>query len=104
MDNRLIPHSSLDNIEQTDNYFDFARRFLFYADTVKDNNRNINLFLDGKLKEQEKTDYLTRIKSVPENYSKSKFNERVKTMGTLSIMHNTELPPQELYCDKKNTV
>lgn len=55
-DNRLIPYSSLDNIEQTDNYFDFARRFIFHADTVKDNNRNINLFLDGKLKEQEKTD------------------------------------------------
>jgi len=101
-DNRLIPYSSLDNIEQTDNYFDFAKRFIFYADTVKDNNRNVNLFLDGKLKEQEKTDYLKRIKSVPESYSKSKFNERVKTMGSLTIMHNTELSPQELYYEYKN--
>ncbi len=101
-DNRLIPYPSLDNIEQTDNYFDFAKRFIFYADTVKDNNRNINLFLDGKLKEKEKTDYLTRIKSVPESFSKSKFNERVKTMGTLSIMHNTNLPPQEVYHEYKN--
>jgi transposase len=100
--NQLIPYSSLDNIEHTDNYFDFAKRFIFYADTVKDNNRNINLFLDGKLKEQEKTDYLTRIKSVPESYSKSKFNERLKTMGTLTIMHNTELSPQELYFEYKN--
>jgi hypothetical protein len=93
LDNRLIAYSSLDNIEQTDNYFDFARRFIFYAEMVKDNNRNINLFLDGTLKEQEKADYLTRIKSGPESYSKSKFNEKVKTMGTLSTMHNTDLSP-----------
>lgn len=101
-DNQLIPYPSLNDIEQTDNYFEFAKRFIFYADTVKDNNRNINLFLDGKLKEQEKTDYLTRIKSIPENYSKSKFNERVKKMGTLTIMHNTDLAPQELYLEYKN--
>lgn len=101
-DNQLIPYFSLDNIEQSDNYFDFAKRFIFYVDTVKVNDRSINLFLDGKLKEQEKTDYLKRIKSIPESYSKSKFNEKVKTMGTLSIIHNTELSPQELYCEYKN--
>lgn len=101
-DNKLIPYGSLEQIEQTDNYFEFAKRFIFFAATTKDNNRSINLFLDGRLKEQEKTDYLSRIKSIPENYSKSKFNEKVKTMGTLAIMHNTELSPQELYLEYKN--
>ncbi len=101
-DNPLIPYDSLNNIEQTDNYFEFAKRFIFYTDTVKHNNRNIDLFLDGKLKEQEKTDYLTRIKSVPESYSKSKFNEKIKTMGTLAIMHNTDLIAQNLYLEYKS--
>ena len=101
-DNPLIPYASLNNIEQTDNYFEFAKRFIFYADTVKYNNRNIDLFLDGKLKEQEKSDYLTRIKSVPESYSKSKFNEKIKTMGTLAIMHNTDLIAQNLYLEYKS--
>ena len=101
-DNQLIPYSSLVDIEQTDNYFEFAKRFVFYADTIKNNKRSVNLFLDGKLKEQEKTDYLTRIRTMPENYCKSKFNEKVKKMGTLAIIHNTELSPQELYIEYKN--
>ena len=101
-DNALIPYSGLDNIEQTDNYFQFAKRFVFYADTVRDGNRSVNLFMDGKLKEQEKTDYLTRIGTVPESYSKSRFNEKVKAMGTLSIMHNTDMSAQEIYCEYKN--
>jgi len=101
-DNKNIPYSSLEEIEKTDNYFEFTKRFIFFADTVKTNNRSVNLFLDDKLKEQEKTDYLTRIKSMPESYSKSKFNEKVKTMGTLAIMHNTELSPQELYLEYKS--
>jgi transposase len=100
-DNTLIPYPSLVNIEQTENYFDFAERFIFYADTVKDKSRNINLFLDGKLKEKEKTDYLRRIKSLPENYSKSKFNEKLKTMGTLSIIHNTDMSAREVYYEYK---
>lgn len=101
-DNALIPYASLADIEQTDNYFEFANRFVFYAKTVKNQNRSINLFMDGKLKEQEKTDYLTRIHTIPESYSKSKFNEKVKTMGTLSIMHNTDMNAKELYHEYKN--
>ena len=100
--NEQIPYSSLANIEQTDNYFDYANRFIFYVNPVKDKSRNINLFLDGKLKEQEKTDYLTRIKSLPESYTKPNFNEKVKTMGTLALMHNTPMTPQEVYCEYKN--
>lgn len=87
----------LGNIEQTENYFGFADRFIFFADTVREKTRAVNLFLDGKLKEQEKTDYLARIRSLPENYSKPNFNEKVKTMGTLALVHNTEMGPQELY-------
>lgn len=103
-DSVLVPYSGLDNIEQTDNYFQFAKRFVFYADTVRDGNRSVNLFMfmDGKLKEQEKTDYLTRIGTVPESCSKSRFNEKVKAMGTLSIMHNTDMSAQEIYCEYKN--
>lgn len=100
--NDLIPYSDLNNIDQTDNYFDFAKRFIFFANTIKEGNRSINLFLDGKLKEQEKTDYLSRIKSLPESYSKSNFNEKVKTMGTITLMHNTAMSPQEVYCEYKN--
>jgi hypothetical protein len=40
---------------------------------------------------------LARIKSLPENYSKSKFNEKLKTMGTLFIMHNTDMSDKKVY-------
>jgi len=101
-DNQLIPYNLLEGIEQTDNYFQFANRFVFYAVPTKSNTRNINLYLDGKLKEQEKSDYLSRIVTVPENYSKPMFNQKVKAMGIFAIMHNTELSPQEIYFEYKN--
>jgi len=101
-DNKLIPYTALENIDQTDHYFEYSKRFIFYAATLKAGNRNINLFVDGKLKEQEKADYLTRIQSLPEHYSKPKFNEKVKTMGTLSIIHNTTFTPQEVYNEYKH--
>lgn len=101
-DNKLIPYEKLDSIEQTDNYFEFAKRYVFFADTSNENGRKINLFLDGKLKELEKTDFLTRIQTLPESYSKAKFNEKLKTMGTLTIIHNTTLAPKDLYYEYKN--
>lgn len=107
-DNALIPYQQLDDVEQTDAYFPFnsgrnSQRFLFYAhaeDTP--NKRSITLFLDGKLKEQEKVDYLTRIQTLPEQYTKARFNQKLQTMGTLALIHNTELNPQTLYCEYKN--
>lgn len=103
-DNKLIPYEALKDIEQSNNYFKFSKRFIFHADTknVETGKRKIELFLDGKLKEQEKTDYLSRIQSLPESFSKPKFNERLQTMGTLAIMHNTELSPQDVYVEYKN--
>lgn len=100
-DNKNIDYKTLDDIEQTDNYFEYAGRFVFHAKTITKNKRNIELFWDGKLKEQEKSDYLTRIKTVPESYSKEKFNDKIKSMGTLAILHNTELNAWQTYCEYK---
>ena len=35
LDNQLIPYNSLKEIEQSENYFEFGKRFVFYLDTVK---------------------------------------------------------------------
>lgn len=101
-DNKLIPYEQLKEIEFTENYFYHEERFVFYTDSLKIENRTIDLFLDGKLKEQEKIDYLKRINSLPESFSKSKFNEKVQTMGTLSLVHNTKLSSQEVYKEYKS--
>ncbi len=101
-DNKLIPYKLLTNIELTDNYFEYSKRFIFFSNAEKIENRSINLFLDGKLREQEKTDYLSRIKSLPESFSKEKFNEKVKTMGTISLIHNTDFSPEKVYNEYKH--
>ena len=100
-DNALIPYDKLIDIEQTDEYFEHAKRFIFHTQSVKQENRKIELFLDGKLKEQEKTDYLNRINTLPEKFSKPNFNEKIKTMGTLSVIHNTTLSSKEIYLEYK---
>lgn len=54
--------------------------------------------MDGKLKEEEKTDYLNRISSLPEKYSQKGYQEKIKSMGTIAMLHNTELQkPEDVY-------
>jgi hypothetical protein len=101
-DNRVIPYEALEKVEQFDNYFNFSKRFIFHAHTLDMGERKLELFLDGKLREQEKTDYLSRILSLPESFSKTKFNEKIRTMGTLAVLHNTPLNSRDLYVEYKN--
>lgn len=101
-DNSLIPYYLLKEVEQTDDYFEHAKRFIFHTQTLEYQNRKIELFLDGKLREQEKTDYLSRINTLPEKFSKSGFNNKINTMGTLAIIHNTTLSPKEIYLEYKS--
>ena len=54
------------------------------------------------LKEQEKNDYLRRIEVLPESYTKIGFKEKVKQMGTMGLLHNTKLTPQEVYIEYKH--
>lgn len=101
-DNALIPYDELDNVDQSDNYFEFLKRFIFFTETKNVENRKVNLFLDGSLKEQEKTDYLSRIQSLPERFSSPRFKEKVKTMGTLCLLHNTESTAEQAYKEYKH--
>jgi len=78
--NKKIPYHQIKDIELTENYFEHAERFIFHAQGFKLENRTIELFLDGKLKEQEKNDYLKRINTLPEDFSKAKFNEKIIAM------------------------
>lgn len=99
--NKLIPYESLDEIETTDHYFEYSKRYIFHAPTATKGDRSVELFLDGKLRENEKTDYLNRIRTVPESYSKEGFNTKLNAMGTLAVIHNTGLSPQGAYLEYK---
>lgn len=100
-DNKEIPYQELAGIELGSNYFSFAQRHIFHTLPTKKEGRTVCLFLDGRLKEQEKNDYLSRIKTLPEYYSKEKFNEKLNKMGTLAIIHNTSFGPEKIYREYK---
>jgi transposase len=99
--NSAIDYNELENIELTEGYFEHEKRFIFHTKTKKIENRNLNLFLDGKLREQEKNDYLKRINTLPEKFSKEGFNEKFSSMGTLAILHNTSLNATDVYLEYK---
>jgi hypothetical protein len=101
-DHKLLDYAVLKDIETCGRYFGYEKRFIFYAETLETENRKIELFLDGKLKEQEKNDYLSRTKSLPDEYTKEGFIEKVKMMGTLAMIHNTDKNPESTYISYKN--
>lgn len=101
--NRQVPYGGLSGIELSDNYFQYGeKRHIFYADPVEMGSKTVCLFLDGMLKEREKNDYLARIESLPEKYTREKFKKKVESMGSLAIAHNTAMNPEELYIEYKH--
>jgi transposase len=102
-DNAAINYTLLNAIETTPNYFKFRKRYIFYTSYAY-NDKQICLFLDGSLKENEKTDYLNRITTVPEKYTAKGYGEKIQTMGTIALLHNsgeTE-KPEDVYINYKS--
>lgn len=98
---KSVSYNLLEDIDQSDDYFSYANRHIFYTKPVSLNNRTVCLYVDGMLKEMEKNDYLSRIQTLPEFYSKEGFKEKAKRMGTLAIIHNTTFNPIEVYTEYK---
>lgn len=71
-----------------DRYFDFADRYVWFQEHETENGQKLFLFLNESLKSKEESDYLTRIKSLPESFSIAKFHEKRPHFGTLAIISN----------------
>jgi len=96
--NSLINYSPLErgDFKKEMQYFFFQDRIIwFYA--YGQGNYKLITFLDEALRIQEEKDYLSRIGSHPEAFSKNKFDEKLHHFGTLTIVHEIEIPK------KKNT-
>jgi transposase len=79
------------NFKQKLRYFVFENRIIWYHSYQKENYQ-ITTFLDERLRVEEERDYLLRIESRPESYSKEKFDEKLMSFGTLTIIHNITQP------------
>jgi transposase len=100
--NSLIDFSPLqqNDFKKQMNYFIFQDKIIWYYAYQKEDYQLVT-FLDEKLRLSEEKDYLSRIETHPEDYSKEKFDEKLHRFGTMTIIHkfdnqniNNEIKPK----------
>ena len=67
-------------------FFSYQNRIIWYYSYEKGNNRVVT-FLDEQLRVWEENDYLSRVKTHPENYSIDKCYEKLHGFGTLTVIY-----------------
>lgn len=85
-----------------------GRTVWFFGRTV--GARRVVLYLDPRLREEESEDFLRRVekngekKSGAKNsrYTDAEYHNRYETFGTLSLLTNSDQPPERLYRDYKS--
>ncbi len=70
-----------------DGYFSYRDRYIWHK-TLKIDNKYISLFFDQSLRTKEEHDYLSRIKSHPEEYTLEKYKEKHASFGTIALYYN----------------
>jgi len=90
--NSLIDFSPLQasNFKKEMKYFIFQDRIIWYYSYQKGNYKLIT-FLDEMLRIKEERDYLSRIETHPEEYSKDKFDKKLHHFGTLTIAYKMDI-------------
>ena len=83
--NTLIDFSILQQPEfkKKIRFFSYQNRIIWYYSYEKGNSRIVT-FLDEQLRVWEENDYLSRVKTHPENYSIDKYYEKLHGFGTIS--------------------
>jgi transposase len=87
----LIDYNKLN--EAQNDYFKYEDRIIWMTQYDVDG-INVKLFKDDKLKAQEQQDYLQRISSKIDGYTRDKFNIKLPQFGTFALI--TNLPGQSM--------
>ncbi len=111
-DNSLLDYSGIEDntFKVKNNYFQHEKRFIWYEEiTIAEesigtlNKDKIFLFLDETLRLREETDYLQRIATHPEEYSRDGYLERKDRFGTIGLISNvSDKTPDEIYIAYKS--
>jgi hypothetical protein len=85
--NKLIDYGPLQkaNFKQDLLYFIYQERIIWYYKYSNEGEELIT-FLDEGLRSREEADYVARITSLPEQYTKEKFAEKLNGFGTLTFI------------------
>ena len=89
--NSLIDFSPLrrNDFKKEMQYFIFQGRIIWYYSYQKEDCKLIT-FLDEALRIKEERDYLSRIDTHPESYSKNKFDKKLHCFGTLTMVYKID--------------
>lgn len=104
-DNALIDYAALNlnDKKSFDGFFEFEKRFIWYrVFELKNEEKNVIVFLDEELKTNEEKDYLLRITNEIENYSIEEFYDKQKSFGTIAMYTNKNKTASEIYVDYKS--
>lgn len=96
--NKLIDFTPLEesDFKKKNSYFVYENRVIWYYYYQKDRQQLVT-FLDEKLCTEEERDYILRMGTHPEQYTREGFNKKLDAFGTLTLTTNTEVNPEELY-------
>ena len=104
-DNSLIDYSilTLNDKKKFEGYFKFENRYIwYYVIEIKEEKKQVCIFLDEELKMNEQKDYLLRIDKQIEGYSIEQFYEKQKAFGSIALYTNSTKTPHEIYIDYKS--
>jgi len=88
--------------EAQNDYFKYEDRMIWMTQYMN-NGINVRLFKDDKLKTQEQKDYLQRIDSRIDGYTREKFNAKLTQFGTFALITNVdEEQLQQIYIKYKS--
>lgn len=88
--------------ETQNDYFKYEDRMIWMTQYMN-NGINVKLFKDDKLKTQEQKDYLQRIDSKIDGYTREKFNAKLTQFGTFALITNVaEEQLQQIYIKYKS--
>lgn len=99
-DSKLIDYQLFD--AKTNDYIEYNGRFIWTHKYQKDGH-TIFIYKDEKLKVQEQNDYLKRITSNMEGYSREGFNQKLHQFGTMTIVTNiNDISSNDIYTTYKS--
>jgi transposase len=89
--NSLIDFAPLEkqNFKKELKYFIFQERIIWYY-SYQNGGYNLITFLDEALRIKEERDYLSRIETQPESYSRDGFDRKLNRFGTLTIVYKVD--------------
>jgi transposase len=100
--NILIDYSNIvANDKKHLKFFMFENRVIWYY-TLSPCSETLNVYVDDELKTEEIKDYLRRTASSPETYDMEKFHDKQHCFGTISLLHNLNKNPEQVFIDYKS--